>query len=80
MDFCGLVTDVKPKGFGEVDSGRIERGGEGTERGFGDEQSERGRCWGEDEGSSLGEAVLETAFGEVVRAMGEEDGEDSLWG
>lgn len=83
-DFRELVTDeVKPKGFGEVDSGRAERGGEGTERGLGEEQRERGRCWGEEEGSSLGrlgEAVLESAFGEVVRAMGEEDGEDSLRG
>lgn len=83
-DFCELVKDeVKPKDFGEVDSGRVERGGEGTERGLGEEQRERGRCWGEDEGSSLGgfgEAVLETAFGDVVRGMGEEDGEDSLLG
>lgn len=83
-DFWELVTDeVKPKGFGEVDSGRVEWGGEGTERGLGEEQSERGRCWGEEEGSSLGglgEAVLESAFGDVVRAMGEEDGEDSLRG
>lgn len=81
-DFWELVTDeVKPKGFGEVDGGRVERGGEGTERGFGEEQRERGRCWGEEEGSSfggLGDAVLESAFGDVVRAMGEEDGEDSL--
>lgn len=79
--FWELVTDeVKPEGFGEVDGGRVERGGEGTERGLGEEQRERGRCWGEDEGSSLGDAVLESAFGDVVRAMGEEDGEDSLRG
>lgn len=75
MDFWEFVTDeVKPKGFGEVDGGRVERGGDGTERGLGEEQRERGRCWGE-EGSSLGglgEAVLESAFGDVVRAMGEE--------
>lgn len=81
-DFWELVTDeVKPKGFGEVDGGRVERGGEGTERGLGEEQRERGRCCGEEEGSSLGsfgDAVLERAFGDVVRAMGEEEGEDSL--
>lgn len=73
--------EVKTNGFGEVDARRAERGGDGTERGFGDEQRERGRCWGEEEGSSLGgfgEALLEGAFGDVVRAMGEEDGEDSL--
>lgn len=83
-DFWELVTDeVKPKGFGEVDRGRDERGGEGTERGLGEEQRERGRCWGEEEGSSLGglgDAVLASAFGDVVRAMGEGDGEDSLRG
>lgn len=83
-DFLELVTDeVTPKGFGEVDGGRDERGGEGTERGLGEEQRERGRCWGDEEGSSLGglgDAVLESAFGEVVRAMGEEDGEDSRRG
>lgn len=82
-DFRELVTDeVKPKGFGEVDGGRVERGGEGTERGLGEEQRDSGRCWGEEEGSSLGglgEAVLESAFGDVVRAMGE-DGEDSRRG
>lgn len=44
-DFWELVKDeVKPKGFGEVDSGRVEQGGEGTERGLGEEQRERGRC------------------------------------
>lgn len=83
-NFWELVTDeVKPEGFGEVDGGRVGRGGEGTERGFGEEQRERGRCWGEEEGSSLGglgDAVLDSAFGDVVRAMGEEDGEDSLRG
>ena len=51
---------------------------------MGEEQRERGRCWGDEEEASslvgLGEAVLESAFGEVVRAMGEEDGEDSLRG
>lgn len=82
--FWALVNDeVKPKCFGEVDAGRVERGGEGTERGFGEEQRERGRCCGEEEGSSLGgfgDAVLENALGEVVRAMGEDDGEDSLRG
>ncbi|TNN74528.1 hypothetical protein EYF80_015308 [Liparis tanakae] len=36
--------EVKPKGFGEVGSGRVERGGEGTERGLGEEQRERGKC------------------------------------
>lgn len=76
------MDEVKPKGFGEVDAGRVERGGEGTERGFGEEQRERGRCWGEEEGSSLGclgDAVLDMAFGDVVRAIGEEEGEeDSL--
>lgn len=82
-DFWGLAMDeVKPKGFGEVDDGgRVGRGGEGTERGLGEEQRERGRCWGEAAaaaavGSSLGglgDAVLGAAFGgEVVRAMGEE--------
>lgn len=80
--FWELVTDeVKPNGFGEVDGGRVERGGEGTEKGLGEEQSERGRCWGEDDGSSLGslgDAVLESVFGDVVRAMGEEVGESSL--
>lgn len=31
-DFWELVADeVKPKGFAEVDSGRVEWGGEGTE-------------------------------------------------
>lgn len=83
-DFLELVTgEVKPKDLGEVDGGRVERGGEGTERGLGEEQRERGRCWGEEEGSNLGglgEAVLERAFGDVVSAMGEEDGEDSLRG
>lgn len=82
-DFLELVKDeVKPNGFGEVHSGRVERGGEGTERGLGEEQRERGRCCGEEEGNSLGgfgEAVLEIAFGDAVRAMGEEDGDDSLW-
>lgn len=61
----------------------MERGGEGTERGLGEEQRERGRCWGEDDGSSLGslgDAVLESAFGDVVRAMGEGVGEVSLRG
>lgn len=43
--FGGLVKDeVKPKGFGEVDARRVEWGGEGTERGFGEEQRESGRC------------------------------------
>lgn len=28
----------------------------------------------------LGDAALASAFGEWVRAMGEEDDEDSLWG
>lgn len=83
-DFWELVKDeVKPKGFGEVGIGRVEWGGEGTERGLGEEQRERGRCGGELEGSSLGglgEAVLDGAFGDVVRAMGEEDGDDSLRG
>lgn len=83
-DFWVVVTDeVKPKGLGEVDSGRVERGGEGTERGFGEEQRERGRCWGEEEGSNLGglgEALLESALGDVVKGMGEEDGADSLRG
>lgn len=83
----GFSTDF----WGEVDGGRVGPGGEGTDRGLGEEQRERGRCWGEGEeveeevevGSSLGglgEAVL--AFGgEVVRAMGEEEEEgegDSL--
>lgn len=80
--FWELVTDeVKPNGFGEVDGGRVGRGGEGTERGLGEEQRDRGRCWGEDDGSSLGslgDAVLESAFGDVVRAMGEEVGDVSL--
>lgn len=83
-DFWELVIDeVKPKVFGEVDDGRVERGGEGTDRGLGEEQRERGRCWGEEEGSSLGsfgDALLESAFGDVVRAIGEEEGEDSLQG
>lgn len=83
-DFWELVTeDVKPNGFGEVDSGRVERGGDGTESGLGEEQRERGRCWGEEDGSSLGsfgDALLEIAFGDVVRAMGEEEGEGSLRG
>ena len=76
-DFREPVThevEPKPKDFGEVERGSVERGGEGTERGLGDEQRERGRCWGEEEGSSLG------GLGDVVRAMGEEDGEDSLRG
>lgn len=85
-DFWGLAIDeVKPKGFGEVDDGgRVGRGGEGTDRGLGEEQRERGRCWGEAEvaalGSSLGglgEAVLGAALGgEVVRGMGEEEEEE----
>lgn len=78
--FWALVNDeVSPNGFGEVDAGREERGGEGTERGFGEEQRDRGRCCGEEEGSSLGgfgEAELENALGDVVRVMGE----DSLRG
>lgn len=83
-DFLELDTgEVKPIDFGEVDGGRVERGGDGTEKGLGEEQRERGKCWGEEEGRSLGgfgEAVLERAFGEVVSAMGEDDGEDSLRG
>lgn len=83
-NFCGLVIDeVKPKGFGEVDARRVERGGEGIERGFGEEQRERGRCWGEEDGSSLGglgEAVLDSALGDVVRAIGEEVGDGSRRG
>lgn len=44
-DFWGHVTDeAKPNGLGEVDGGRLERGGEGTDRGLGEEQRERGRC------------------------------------
>lgn len=85
-DFWELLTDeVEPKGFGEVGGGRVGRGGEGMERGFGEEQRERGRCWGEEEeeGSglgALGEAALERASGDMARAMGEEDGENSLRG
>ena len=73
--------EVTGKGFGEVHSGRAERGGDGTDSGLGDEQSDRGRCCGDEEGSSLGGlggTVLGKALGDVVRAMGDEEGEDSL--
>lgn len=83
-NFWELVTvEVRAKGFGEVDGGRAERGGEGTDSGLGEEQRERGRCCGEEEGSSLGglgDAVLDRGLGDVVRAMGEEDGDDSRRG
>lgn len=74
-------------GLGEEEErGRAERGGEGTDSGFGEEQRERGRCCGgeeEQEGSSLGglgEALLLGALGEVVREMGEAEGECSRRG